>query len=79
MAIAPDGARLSQFATCLGAANHYDLSGVDARSIIDGQIRIVTERWWDEVADELGLTQSERDQLWANQVLNPFASYGYSP
>ena len=26
MAIAPDGGRLSQFVTCLSAANYYDLS-----------------------------------------------------
>lgn len=76
MAIAPDGGRLSQFATCLGAAKHYELSEVDARSIIDGQIRVVTEHW-DEVADEVKLTGPERRELWGNQVLNPFAGYGY--
>lgn len=77
MAIAPDGGRLAQFATCLGAARHYELSEVDARSIIDDQIRIITERW-DEVADDIGLTGAERRELWGNQVLNPFASYGYA-
>lgn len=77
MAIAPDGGRLAQFATCLRAARHYDLSEADARSIIDGQIRIVTEHW-DEVADQVGLTGPERRGLWGNQVMNPFASYGYA-
>jgi len=77
MAITPDGGRLSQFTTCLGAANHYDLSESDARSIIDEQIRVVTERW-DEVADDVGLTGPERRELWGNQVLNPFATYGYA-
>ena len=76
MAIAPDGGRLSQFATCLSAANHYDLSESGARAIIDLQIRVVTERW-DEVADEVGLTGQQRRELWGNQVLNPFAFYGY--
>jgi len=76
MAIAPDGGRLSQFATCLRAAHHYDLSEADARSIIDGQVRIITERWG-EVADEVGLTDAERRGLWGNQVMNPFATYGY--
>lgn len=76
MAIAPDGGRLSQFATCLGAARHYDLSEADARSIIDGQIQVITQHW-DEVADDVGLTGPERRELWRNQVLNPFASYGY--
>jgi len=77
MAIDPDGGRLAQFTTCLGAAPHYELSEADARSIIDGQIRTVTQHW-DEVADEVGLTGPERRELWGNQVLNAFASYGYS-
>lgn len=77
MAIAPDGGRLSQFTTCLRAANHYDLSESEARSIIDDQIRIVTE-CWDEVADDVGLSGPERRGLWGNQVLNPFAAYGYA-
>lgn len=78
MAIAPDGGRLSQFATSLGAAKHYELSEVDARSIIDGQIRVLTEHW-DEVADDVGLTGPQRRELWGNQVMNPFAGYGYEP
>jgi len=77
MAIAPDGGRLSQFATCLRGARHYDLSEADARSIIDGQVRVVTEHW-DEVADDVGLTGAERGRLWGNQVMNPFATYGYA-
>lgn len=76
MAIAPDGNRLSQFTTCLDAANHYDLSESEARLIIDQQIQVVTE-CWDEVADDVGLTGPERRELWGNQVLNPFASFGY--
>lgn len=76
MAIAPDASRLSQFTTCLNAANHYDLSESEARLIIDDQIRVVTDRW-DEVADDVGLTGPERRELWGNQVLNPFASFGY--
>ena len=76
MAIDPDGGRSSQFTTCLGAANHYDLTEAEARLIIDDQIRVVTDRW-DEVADDVGLTGPERRELWGNQVLNPFASYGY--
>ncbi|MEO1063379.1 MAG: HipA domain-containing protein [Actinomycetota bacterium] len=76
MAIAPDGGRLSQVAICLGAARHYELTERDARSIIDGQMRTITERW-DEVADEVGLTGAERRELWGNQIINPFATYGY--
>lgn len=76
MAIAPDGSRLSQVVTCLGAASHYDLSENEARSIIDDQIRVVTEHW-DEIADHVGLTGPERRELWGNHVLNPFATYGY--
>jgi serine/threonine-protein kinase HipA len=77
MAIAPDGGRLSQFATCMRAAGHYDLSESEARQIIDNQIQVVIERW-DEVADHVGLTGPERRELWGNQILNPFASYGYT-
>lgn len=77
MAIDPGGGRLAQFITCLGAAGHYGLSEAEARSIIDGQIRTVSQRW-DEVADEVGLTGPERRELWGNQVLNAFAHYGYS-
>ena len=76
MAITPDGGRRSQFATCLAAAKHYDLSESQAGEIIDRQIRVVTERW-DEVADGVGLTGPERRELWGNQLLNPFAFYGY--
>ena len=76
MAIGPDGSRLSQFTTCLSAAKHYDLTELEARQIIDHQVRVVTERW-DEVADDVGLTGAQRRELWGNQVLNPFASYGY--
>jgi serine/threonine-protein kinase HipA len=77
MAIAPDGNRLSQFTTCLHAANHYDLSESQARRIINQQVQVVSESW-DEVADDVGLTGLERRELWGNQVLNPFASLGYA-
>lgn len=76
MAIDPNGARLSQFATCLAAARHYELSHSDAQAIIDAQIRIITERW-EEVADEVGLSGPQRRELWGNQILNDFASFGY--
>lgn len=78
MAIDPDGGRLSQMTTCLGASRHYELSHNDARSIIDDQIRVITDRW-DEVANNVGLTRLERAELWGNQLLNPFALYGYLP
>ncbi len=77
MAIGPGGDRLSQFATCVRAAHHYDLSEAEARRIIDHQTQVVTERW-DDVADDVGLTGPERGELWGNQVMNPFASYGYA-
>ena len=78
MAIAPDGARSSQFATCIGAAHHYELSESNARAIIDRQVRLVTEHW-DEVADRVGLSGAERRGLWGHQILNPYATYGYGP
>ena len=78
MAIAPDGARLSQVTTCLSAAHHYDLAEREARSIIEHQLAVIREDW-DDVADTVGLTQAERGELWGNQILNPFATYGYDP
>ena len=78
MAIAPNGARSSQFATCIGAAHHYELSESNARAIIDRQVRLVTEHW-DEVADRVGLSGAERRGLWGHQILNPYATYGYGP
>jgi len=76
MAIAPDGGRLSQVTTCLAAARHYNLTESDARLIIDRQLLLIAERW-DETADLVGLTDVESRELWRNQILNPFATYGY--
>lgn len=76
MAIAPNGARLSQVATCLAAAEHYDLSANDAREIIDRQIDVIHSEWSD-VAEQTRLTADEQNMLWGNQILNPFATYGY--
>lgn len=56
--------------------NLHIAGGSDARSIIEGQLRTITRRCG-EVADEVGLSQAERRELWGTRVLNPFAFYGY--
>jgi serine/threonine-protein kinase HipA len=76
MAFGPDGERLSQVAECLRVARFYDLSGREARDIIDGQMAVIRTQW-NEAAEEAALTGPERDQMWGTQILNPFATYGY--
>lgn len=76
MAIAPDGSRLSQLATCLKAAEHYELSTNDARQIVDHQVDTVRTEW-SHVCEEVELTQAESAAMWQRQFLNPFAFYGY--
>lgn len=76
MAIAADGSRLSQLVTCLKAAEHYELSPTDARQIIDHQVETI-RAGWENVCDEVGLTDIESSGLWQRQFLNPFAFYDY--
>lgn len=77
MAFGPDGERLSQVVECLRAARFYDLSEREATDIIDAQMEAI-QTHWDEAADQAMLTRAERDQMWGRQILNPFATYGYS-
>lgn len=77
MAIGPDGARLAQLTTCLGAARTYDLSDGQAREVIDSVVAAVVAGWHD-AADAARLTSAEREGLWGRQILNPFATYGYT-
>lgn len=76
MAIATNGARLAQVATCLDAAATYELTTVQAREIVDHQLTVIHDEWH-AAADRARLTATERDALWERQVLNPFATYGY--
>ncbi len=76
MAIGEDGWRMSQLAGCVQRASTYLLSAAAARGIIDHQVEIITDHW-EAVADEAGLSVSERAAMWQRQLLNPYAFYGY--
>ncbi|MCE7031817.1 type II toxin-antitoxin system HipA family toxin [Lysobacter sp. GX 14042] len=68
--------RFSRLMVCVDAASRFQLSEVQARSIIDGQLRMV-RRHWRGVCDEARLGEAERNALWGRQFLNPFALQGY--
>lgn len=72
MAIGEDGWRYSQLAGCVARADTYHLERADAQQIIDQQVAVI-EAHWDDVCDEAGLTQVERESFWGRQFLNPFA------
>ncbi|WP_108920940.1 type II toxin-antitoxin system HipA family toxin [Mycobacterium montefiorense] len=78
MAFDRDGTRDSSFAACLRAAPVYGLSIGQARDIIDAQIDLI-QREWTDVADLAKLRRAQRNLLWHRQILNPYASYGYTP
>lgn len=72
MAIGEDGWRYSQLAGCVSRAATYHLSEADAQQIIDHQVGVIEARW-NDVCDEAGLTQVQRDAFRGRQFLNPFA------
>ncbi|HZI90589.1 MAG TPA: HipA domain-containing protein [Thermoleophilaceae bacterium] len=72
MAIGEDGWRYSQVAGCVDRAAIYHLTRADAQEIVDHQIDVIKTHW-DDVCDEAGLTQVERDTFRDRQFLNPFS------
>jgi len=77
MAIGRDGFRLSQLEGCVTAAEAYLLTEAGAREIIDQQLLVINDQWLD-AADASHLTEAERNLLWNRQILNPFATDGYT-
>jgi serine/threonine-protein kinase HipA len=77
MAIGRNGWRMSQVAGCVEHAGVYQLSGAEAREIIDHQIETI-EGQWDEICDLAGLTEIERAGFWKRQFLNPYSLEGYT-
>lgn len=65
----------SRIVTCLAAAPHFLLHEEEAVRIVAGQITCIEEKW-SEVCDEAALSEVDRNLLWRNQVLNPFAFEG---
>ncbi|HEY1620740.1 MAG TPA: HipA domain-containing protein [Streptosporangiaceae bacterium] len=73
MAIRRDGYRYSQLAGCIAAATDtYLLSKAEAKEIIDHQVATIRSEW-NEAADAVRLTATERSQLWGRQILNPYS------
>lgn len=72
MAIGQDGWRYSQVAGCVARCAAYHLSTAQAQAIVDRQVETIRTNW-DDVCDEAGLTQGERDSMFESQFLNPFA------
>lgn len=68
-------ARASRIAICLDAAAAFQLSTVEATSIVTHQVKVIREQW-DSVCDEAALSAVDRQLLWRRQFLNPFALEG---
>ena len=77
MAIGRDGFRLGQLEGCVTAAEAYLLTETGAREIIDRQLLVINDQWLD-AAEASHLTEAERNLLWNRQILNPFATDGYT-
>lgn len=64
--------RSSRIATCLAAAPQFLLSEESAVEIIVNQVECI-EQNWPTVCEEASLTEIDRNLLWGNQILNPYA------
>ncbi|MBL4630618.1 MAG: type II toxin-antitoxin system HipA family toxin [Paraglaciecola sp.] len=64
---------LSQFKTCLDAAQNFLLSKDEAHEIFEHQ-KSVIECNWQSVCDEAELSEVDRNLFWGRQFLNPFST-----
>ncbi|MBT1073407.1 type II toxin-antitoxin system HipA family toxin [Pelotalea chapellei] len=64
--------RSSRIATCLAAAPQFLLSEENAVEIIVKQVECI-EQNWPTVCEKASLNKVDRNLLWGNQVLNPYA------
>lgn len=67
--------RSSRIATCLAAAPQFLLSEESAVEIIGNQVEGIEQHWL-TVCEEASLTEIDRNLLWGNQILNPYAFEG---
>lgn len=67
--------RSSRIATCLAAAPQFLLSEENAVDIIGNQVECI-EHHWPTVCEESALNEIDRNLLWGNQILNPYAFEG---
>lgn len=70
-----DNKRMSNLATCLEAASHFQLDQKRAEDIIARQIGVIRAEW-DEVCEEASLTEVERNLYGQRIFLNPFIFEG---
>ncbi len=70
-----DDDRSSRIATCLAAAPQFLLSEENAIEIIVNQVECIEQNWL-TVCEEASLGEVERNLLWGNQILNPYAFEG---
>ena len=67
--------RSSRLVTCLAAAPLFLLSEENAVEIIGNQVECI-EQQWSSVCEEAAMTGIDRNLLWGNQILNPYAFEG---
>ena len=67
--------RSSRVATCLAAAPLFLLSEENAVGIIANQVACIEQKW-STVCDEASMTEVDRNLLWGNQLMNPYAFEG---
>ena len=67
--------RSSRLRTCLSAAPQFLLSEKEAVEIIVNQLTCIRQNWT-IVCDEAMMSEVDRNLLWGNQVLNPYAFEG---
>lgn len=64
--------RSSQIATCLSAAQIFQLDQAEAIKITVQQIKTIKKRWV-RTCDEANLSEVDRNVFWRRQFLNPYA------
>lgn len=64
---------LSQFKTCLDAAQNFLLSKDEAHEIFEHQKSVIKCNWL-SVCDEAELSEVDRNLFWGRQFLNPFST-----
>lgn len=67
--------RSSKLTTCLETAHNFHLTEDDAKTIFRLQIEIINSKW-DEICDEVELSDIDKKLLWGRQFLNSYATEG---
>jgi len=75
MAIGSDGYRQSQVVGAVQRSTTYHLDHDEATGIAVGQVATIRDNW-DEVCDQAGLSEVDRDLFSRSAVLHPYALEG---